>query len=464
MKILIKVFLFTLILTLLISCSKRQGSLLWAIERINDARITLYDVNTDGTPDLIVSGYQTGKKKDANNLQIGDSVVLIDGEKQKIMWKYATRNSVMSYPAVAYKHVFFGSTDNTVYSLKLKTGELEWIFMTRGEIYSSPAVYDGKVFIGSRDGYFYALDAKTGSLVWKYHTDRQIDSSPAISNNCVFFGSKNKCVYALDAQTGHLIWKKKLGGYIGASSLSTSNGKVFVGTWEGSMYALNMITGEIMWTVQTEGILEETATAIVGNTAYFGSNDGCLYAVNVKKGELKWKFKTDDALYSSPAVTSTSVYFTSRDGYFYALNLNGKLRWKFKAKLTMHSSPAIAKNIVYYGMPGGWFEKVIIMQKADKSKVKKFTNINENKGKPKRIATPFPTSTPKIMMLGSYIYAMSDPKMGTVKWGMKGGDPAHKSDSASALRYGKFLSEPPTAWDEFWQNLGGNKEEEKTQK
>jgi outer membrane protein assembly factor BamB/SAM-dependent methyltransferase len=72
-------------------------------------------------------------------------------------------------PVAASGRVFFGSTsDDTVYCLDAKTGEVAWEFTTDGPIRIAPTIAHEKVFFGSDDGFVYCLAEKTGKLIWKF--------------------------------------------------------------------------------------------------------------------------------------------------------------------------------------------------------------------------------------------------------------------------------------------------------
>jgi outer membrane protein assembly factor BamB len=58
---------------------------------------------------------------------------------------------------VAEGAVYFGSVDEHVYSVDVKTGKLRWNFKTGGPVPSSPFVAEGIVYIGSTDNKVYAL-------------------------------------------------------------------------------------------------------------------------------------------------------------------------------------------------------------------------------------------------------------------------------------------------------------------
>ncbi|MDA0586749.1 MAG: PQQ-binding-like beta-propeller repeat protein [Planctomycetota bacterium] len=72
-------------------------------------------------------------------------------------------------PVVAGGRVFFGSTsDDTLYSIDAKTGEVVWEFTTDGPIRIAPTIAHEKVYFGSDDGFVYCLTEDTGKLIWKF--------------------------------------------------------------------------------------------------------------------------------------------------------------------------------------------------------------------------------------------------------------------------------------------------------
>jgi len=75
----------------------------------------------------------------------------------ELKWKFKTQNGVGSSPAIADGVVYFGSRDNYVYAVDIKTGQEKWKFKTEDRVYSSPAIADGVVYFGSEDGNLYAL-------------------------------------------------------------------------------------------------------------------------------------------------------------------------------------------------------------------------------------------------------------------------------------------------------------------
>jgi eukaryotic-like serine/threonine-protein kinase len=76
----------------------------------------------------------------------------------KLKWKFQTRSSVISSPAVVGGVLYVGSNDHNLYA-------------------ASPAVAGGIVYFGSYDGYFYAVDV-AGKQKWKFQTDGERRHAP----------------------------------------------------------------------------------------------------------------------------------------------------------------------------------------------------------------------------------------------------------------------------------------------
>ncbi|MBM4049356.1 MAG: PQQ-like beta-propeller repeat protein [Planctomycetes bacterium] len=73
------------------------------------------------------------------------------------------------HPVVADGRLYFGSsTEEAVFCLNTRTGEMEWVFWTEGAVRLAPTVWKGKALFGSDDGHVYCLDAKTGEPAWKF--------------------------------------------------------------------------------------------------------------------------------------------------------------------------------------------------------------------------------------------------------------------------------------------------------
>ena len=95
---------------------------------------------------------------------------------------------------------YFGTFDNEVLALDLKTHRFKWRYKhpeREFPFYSSAAVAAGKVVVGGRDKMIHAIDATSGKAVWTYMTRARVESSPAVAGSRVYVGSGDGRFYVL---------------------------------------------------------------------------------------------------------------------------------------------------------------------------------------------------------------------------------------------------------------------------
>jgi outer membrane protein assembly factor BamB len=130
-------------------------------------------------------------------------------------------------PVAAGGLIYFGSSsDDSIYALDGKTGEVAWRSTTGGPVRFAPHIAKGRCYAAGDDGVLYCLDARTGTLIWKFRAavdrrcvignDRMISRNPCRSGVLVAGGvayvtagmwpSEGVYAYALDAETGTVLW------------------------------------------------------------------------------------------------------------------------------------------------------------------------------------------------------------------------------------------------------------------
>ena len=251
-----------------------------------------------------------------------------------------------SAPTVANGKVFLAS-DDLVYALNKRTGDILWWFGAGNRIESAPAVSNGMVFIGSYDRNLYALDATDGVKIWNFSVGSVITSPPVVSAGTVYFGAWNGNLYALNTLSGTKIWNSTTGGQI-TSSPAVADGRVFTGSTDGNLYAFDL-TGSKVWNFTTQGSLW-SSPAVADHVVFFGSDDGKVYAVNATTGTKIWNFSTGGMVRSSPAVVNGVLYIGSFDENLYALNATtGSEIWQYPIGDSRIGSPAVVNNVLYIG-------------------------------------------------------------------------------------------------------------------
>lgn len=115
-----------------------------------------------------------------------------------------------------------------------------------------------------------------------------------------------------------------------------------------SPYDSSHVDGSLKWKYDTGSLVAYSSPSIddEGNI-YIGTSANVLHSID-ENGTKNWAYDAggdvSDAIYSTPAITNSSVIFGSRDGYLYSLNQNGSMDWSWRTKGALDSSPKISTD------------------------------------------------------------------------------------------------------------------------
>ena len=127
-------------------------------------------------------------------------------------------------PLASGDRIYFGCESGDVYSVDLR-GEIKWKFHAKRPVTSSPCEANGLLYFGSVDNLLYALDIKSGWAVWRFRSNHAIISSPAIAQGIVVFGSADGRIYGVDANSSKEKWHFETEGQV------TGNPLISPGIW-----------------------------------------------------------------------------------------------------------------------------------------------------------------------------------------------------------------------------------------
>jgi serine/threonine protein kinase len=277
-----------------------------------------------------------------NNLY---GVTATDG---KLRFKYATRDGIPGTPAIADSEslLLFGSEDQSLYAIDLRTNKIAWSHQTDGPVRGSVAVAHGHAFVGSDDRYLYAVRLSNGRRDWRYDAGSAVRSRPVITEDRVVFGTESGEVLGLDLQSG-LKWHFKTKRAVTSSPVIVDK-VVYFGSMDGHVYAIETVNGWSVWRFRTNKPIV-SSPIIVDKALYIGSADGNLYAIDLNGHEL-WRFKTNGQIVSTPAYSNGALYFGSTDNKVYSVDARkGQLRWEYETGGPVTSSACVVDNLVYIG-------------------------------------------------------------------------------------------------------------------
>ena len=286
-----------------------------------------------------------------NALQTGVAVGSLP-DKLEQLWKFETKDSIESAPAVLDGVVYVGSLDEHLYALDFASGKEKWKYKG-GPFKASPSVQDGLIYVGDSDGFFNCVDAKGGKQ-WIFRTDGEVTSSANFSGDLILFGSYDESLYCLD-KDGKQKWTFKTQGPVNGSP-AVANGKTFVAGCDSSIHIIDIAKGEELNAVNLTGQAAATA-AVVGDQLYVGNMANDIQAVDLKNPKVVWTFtppKLPQAFFGSAAASDQLVVAGCRNKRIYCLDrMTGKDKWTFLTEGRIDSSPVIVGERVYVGSLDG---------------------------------------------------------------------------------------------------------------
>jgi len=275
----------------------------------------------------------------------------------KKRWSVPTRDRIKGDPTISEGIVYFGSYDDHLYALDLKSSRRKWIFPTRdapampgdsadadlgsesvdakddaeavpevsvGDFsYSKPFVLDGVVYVGNMDGYIYAIDAKNGHMKWRFETEGAVTSSPFVTDGVLYVGSNDNHLHAISLSDQKPIFKHKTGGWVNASPV-VHEGTLYIGSDDGKFYALDPKSGAQKWAYDTGGEIKSRPAFMPGKVIITsGARQGGVYILNTSDGSEFYALKREGKIESDPTVEGNMIYLTTSDGMFLGLKVKG---------------------------------------------------------------------------------------------------------------------------------------------
>lgn len=354
----------------LTSCTvPQQNVTLWSLKQFRDARITLFDINKDGTQDLIVSGYQKGGKVDLKKMLFIESDLKTyeaeNGKWQERGYSFYLDKKYQLWvkykgKSEKVKNNVFRSTvsavltdDNKLEILhngeKVKTDKNSWsIDGLSLWVDKSDRLWineNGVKTIAPRKRWKRKLSvAVNSSSEWIKGTGYKRGGK--VDENKIPIGDS---VAAVDGKTQNILWTFQTGDSV-ENYPSIYENKVYIGGYDRNIYALDLFSGKIDWFFSTNSPVR-TNVAVADKIAYFANSEGTLYAVTSEKGGYLWSFKAKAGIETSPAIYDGKIYFGSWDKHLYCLdNRTGRLIWKQKLPSYIgKSSPIIYQDKVIFG-------------------------------------------------------------------------------------------------------------------
>ena len=220
--------------------------------------------------------------------------------KQK--WQYRT-NCQYNETLIAQSDALYIAGCNAVSAFHSRIGKLLWHFQTDNVIEQHPLFNDGILYFGSSDHTIYAIRMSDGRLIWHNHTNDFSLSPSTVMDGVVYVTAENPSegssftmtLYAFRVNDGKLLWHFQ--HHADESSLLVSHGVIYLGLFSqfnlpGSIVALRANDGAILWHYQTNAI-EGSFSSLNNGVIYVSSTSEKtqnVLALRTSDGVLLWHY------------------------------------------------------------------------------------------------------------------------------------------------------------------------------
>lgn len=287
----------------------------------------------------------------------------VDAASGKVIWKFATENSVRNDFVVGDTYVVAQDITGKVYKLSKESGNLIWKTDTGLSAATntglSVAVDGDKVYCGGAQK-TVCLNLSDGSLVWETK-NTHANSAPSrivVDGDTILVGSHWDELLCYNKYTGKKLWGND-GDDIRNRTTTPSFYKdnICVAARQ-TVMLIDKQKGKIVRQQTFDEYNFDTATAplIDGDIGYFATANKGIVAINLSDMSLLWNFQTGESLvftspYTSKGVRSVEsgiigkdgkLYFGASDGYAYCIDKNGALVSKINIGSPILSKMAVA--------------------------------------------------------------------------------------------------------------------------
>lgn len=293
----------------------------------------------------------------------------VDTATGRELWRTFFEAGLGGTPAYSNGALFVCDNTDTVYRIEPDTGAIVWKFALKststvyGAGYSppSPIIANGRVYVPTKSE-LYSLNIKTGDLNWVRQpggTTKSLLTHPAVSAGCVVIGewtgsiasyTENRGLYAYDVETGQLLWENPshtadegIGRIQDPPALTPD--AAYVTSEQNEVHRIDAATGEIVWThalsEENSGII--SALTVTDSTAYLSVENGIL-ALALDTGKPQWQSGNRNVWGFRPPANSSQIY-TSVGTELWALDgASGERQWTYP---DVYGSIVVAEGTLY---------------------------------------------------------------------------------------------------------------------
>ncbi|MDR2466259.1 MAG: PQQ-binding-like beta-propeller repeat protein [Prevotellaceae bacterium] len=274
-----------------------------------------------------------------------------------LVFEFDMETAVEASPLIRDSVLYIGRIDGRMAAVSLAARDTLWTFETMGQISASPNLAgegEGLALVfGSYDNFLYCVDLRSGKELSRHETGYYINGAPAVRGNEIVFGGCDSWLRVIDLRTGRASDSLRLDAYVPASPAIRDN-CCYVADYSGNVYEALLRDGKIakhgkIATGDAETGAFVSIPAVSDRMLYLLSNDRYLRAIRRADGSLAWKYLTKgNTTESSPLVCRDRVIACTAAGIVTILDADtGEALWEFDAGERITASPAVVGDRFY---------------------------------------------------------------------------------------------------------------------
>jgi outer membrane protein assembly factor BamB len=128
-------------------------------------------------------------------------VLALQSEDGAVVWERRLGGAPTGLLAIEDR-VYVGSTDNFLYGLTARRGEVAWRWRNGADVIGTPVVADDRLYFVALDNILRSLDRNGGSQKWKRALPLRPRSGPVLAGGTLIVGGLGPSVRAYSSSTG----------------------------------------------------------------------------------------------------------------------------------------------------------------------------------------------------------------------------------------------------------------------
>ena len=271
----------------------------------------------------------------------------------------ATGLTPSSWPGVVSDgKVAYVASATAVYAVDMQNGNELWRFPAKADakktFFAAPVLTpDGQLIVGGYDHVLYSLDPQNGNIKWQYSEarDRWI-GSVLVANDLIYAPNADYNLYAFNL-SGAFQWKFAAHEAIWSAPI-TDGQRVYFGAFDRTVYALDAHSGQLAWKKPLEDAVLSSPVLTSDGKLYIATFGGNVFALDTASGNQIWQFSTGNFVWSSPVVKDGQLYIGDSSGTFYALDAaTGRQVWRQQPNSPIFGTPLATSDHILFGSEAG---------------------------------------------------------------------------------------------------------------